>query len=332
MVRTTKAISEALYASVKVALTEVARFGDVSRKLQAIKSSKEYDIKMVAEVFGVSRMAIMAWIKAFSTEGITGLQMKPGRGRKTFLTVEEQEAVRKWLTDDCNLTIQAVKLRIEGEFGKVLGKSATHNLMKSMNFTYITPRPRHHKQDPKLQAEFKKNLQRKCEDNPELELYFFDESRFGTHSNIGHGWFVKGRRTALDVSLGFKNFYLFSAVTPRTGKDVTLQLPKVNTECMNIFREQMACDLGDVEVFLVMDQAGWHRAKGLIIPKNIHIVYLPPYSPELNPVERLWGYIKQHTIKNRVYPTIAALEDAVSQFIISLQPATIASICKFGYT
>ena len=161
MVRVTKAISESLYESVKQALAEVAKFGDVSRKLQAIKSSKEHDIKTVADIFGISRMAIMAWIKAFSEEGIAGLKLKPGRGRKSLLSTEEQEAVKKWLSKDCNLTIQAVKLQIEDEFGKELSKSAVHNLIKGMDFAYITPRPKHHKQDPKLHAEFKKKSTKK---------------------------------------------------------------------------------------------------------------------------------------------------------------------------
>ena len=165
-----------------------------------------------------------------------------------------------------------------------------------------------------------------------MELYFFDESRFGTHSNIGHGWFIKGSRTAVEVSLGFKNFYLYSAVNPRTGKDLTLELPKVNTECMNIFLQQFAAQLGKAEAFLVMDCAGWHRAKDLMVPNNIRIIYLPPYSPELNPVERLWGYIKQHTIKNIVHPSFEELKDTVAEFIISMTPSTVISVCQFGYT
>lgn len=71
--------------------------------------------------------------------------------------------------------------------------------------------------------------------HPQKALYFFDESRFGTHSKIGHGWFEKGSRTGVKVKLGFENFYVYSAINPVFGDDFSLILPYVNTECLNLF-------------------------------------------------------------------------------------------------
>lgn len=177
----------------------------------------------------------------------------------------------------------------------------------------------------------KKNLVRSCQENPDWLLFFFDESRFGTHSKLGHGWFPKGSRTQVHVKLGFKNFYLYSAVNPHSGEDFTLIAPNVNTKCMNVFLEHMSRHLGCRKVIMVMDCAGWHKSKSLVVPPNIRIMHLPPYSPELNPVERFWQYIKQHTIKNRVYETLETLEEAVSNFIKNLEPNCVASICNVTY-
>ena len=177
----------------------------------------------------------------------------------------------------------------------------------------------------------KKNLEKKIEENPKKELYFFDESRFGTHSKIGHGWFPKAIRTSVSVKLGFENFYVYSAVSPKTGKDCSLLMPYVNSTCMNVFLEHMEQELGGEEILLVMDGAGWHKSKGLKIPKNIEIIYLPPYSPELNPVERLWLYIKQHTIKNKIYETISLLEDSICDFMKNLKIEQIKQICNYDY-
>ncbi len=138
-------------------------------------------------------------------------------------------------------------------------------------------------------------LQYKSQSN----IYFFDESRFGTHSKIGHGWFKKGKRTAVKIKLGFKNFYVYTAAHAKNGNEFSLILPKLNTQCMNIFLDKFSTQTKGETSTIVMDGAAWHKSKGLVVPNNIQILLLPPYSPELNPVERLWLYIKNKLIKNK---------------------------------
>ena len=162
-------------------------------------------------------------------------------------------------------------------------------------------------------------------------MWFFDESRFGTHSKIGHGWFKTGIRTPVKVKLGYKNFYLYSAASPKTGKEFTLLLPNVNIQCMNIFLEEFVKANKERKIVIVMDGAGWHQSKKLIIPDYIRIIILPPYSPELNPTEKLWQYIKDHTIKNRIYKTLQELEMVVCKFVKLLTPEIIRSVCNVNY-
>ncbi len=92
------------------------------------------------------------------------------------------------------------------------------------------------------------------------------------------------KRGQVKTKLGKQNFYLYSAVNPRNGESSSLFEPNVNTDCMNILLEQMSQYLKTREAFLIMDCASWHKSKNLKIPKNINIIYLPPYSPA---VERL---------------------------------------------
>ena len=158
-----------------------------------------------------------------------------------------------------------------------------------------------------------------------------DESRFGTHSKIGHGWFKTGIRTPVKIKLGYKNFYLYSAVSPKTGKEFTLLLPNVNIDCMNIFLAELSKVNQDKKIAIVMDGAGWHKSAKLILSKNIRIIIQPPYSPELNPTEKLWQYIKDHTIKNRIYKTLCELENVVCRFVRTLTPETIRSVCGVSY-
>ncbi len=76
---------------------------------------------------------------------------------------------------------------------------------------------------------------------------------------------------------------------------------------MNIYLRELSATIKGGFI-LIMDGAGWHKSKDLIVPKNIQIILLPPYCPELNPVERLWRYIKDNVIKNKVFETLLELE------------------------
>ena len=99
----------------------------------------------------------------------------------------------------------------------------------------------------------------------------------------------------------------------------------------NVFLEEIGRQYAGDEIILVMDGAGWHKAKNLQVPDNIEIIVLPPYSPELNPVERFWQHIKQNTIKNKIYKTLTALKDAVAKFLNSMSSGEISSVCAAGY-
>jgi hypothetical protein len=160
---------------------------------------------------------------------------------------------------------------------------------------------------------------------------FFDEARFGTHSRRAHGWFNKGTRPRVATKIGYKNFYLYGAIEYYTGENFSLLMPSVNVPCMNVYLDELSKAFPDDSIALIMDQAGWHKSKKLIIPANIKILYLPPYSPELNPVERLWLHIKQNILNNRIYYTIEDLEDNLCEFINSLQHTTLKSICNVNY-
>lgn len=85
------------------------------------------------------------------------------------------------------------------------------------------------------------------------------------------------------------------------------------------------------EIVIIMDQAGWHRSKDLVVPDNINIIYLPPYSPELNPIERLWKYMKTNFIHNRVFVSLKQMMALMADVFAELKTDTIASLCHCSY-
>ena len=98
---------------------------------------------------------------------------------------------------------------------------------------------------------------------------------------------------------------------PGTDNAFALVLPYVNTQAMQEFLDRFAATIAqDEHVALVLDQAGWHGSDALIVPVNVTLVPLPPYSPELNPVERVWLYLKERFLSHRLLADYEAIADA----------------------
>jgi len=144
-------------------------------------------------------------------------------------------------------------------------------------------------------------------------------------------WALAGQPLQVKVKQAYQNFYIYGAVEPKNGENFSLFLPWVNTEMMNLYLEQMSLAYENEDIVIIMDQAGWHKSKELVIPENIKIIYLPPYSPELNPVEHLWKYLKTSYIHNRVFESLKQMIAVMVDAFIDLNNNTVASLCRCSY-
>jgi transposase len=135
-----------------------------------------------------------------------------------------------------------------------------------------------------------------------VEVWFQDEARIGQQGTLTTVWAEKGSRPTAVKQTQYEWLYLFAAVKPMTGASSAMLAPTVNTAYMNEHLRFISREAGpDKHVVLVLDQGGWHIAKALQVPDNITLLPLPPYSPELNPVERVWAYLRSHYPSNRIY-------------------------------
>ena len=112
---------------------------------------------------------------------------------------------------------------------------------------------------------------------------FQDEARFGRINSPSACWAPLPIRPHIARQVVREYVYVFGAVSPCDGRHDSLILPWANTEAMSIFLEEVSRRYPDEYILMFMDQAGWHKAKGLCIPENMELAFLPPYSPELNP-------------------------------------------------
>jgi len=143
-------------------------------------------------------------------------------------------------------------------------------------------------------------------------LFFQDEARIGQKGRVCHRWYKKGARPPGRADQRYTFAYLFGAVEPGTDNAFALIMPEVSTEAMQAYLDSFALTIASNEhVLMVLDQAGWHGAKDLKIPSSITLVPLPPRSPELNPVERLWLYLKEKFLSHRLLDNYSAIEEAI---------------------
>jgi transposase len=144
-----------------------------------------------------------------------------------------------------------------------------------------------------------------------LRVYFQDESRFGQQGTTTNVWAQRGSRPTAVRQTEYQYLWVIGAVCPETGHAEGLLSPQLNTKIINTFLEQFSATIPEGEhVVMIWDGAGFHTAKVLRVPANVTLVQLPPYSPELNPIENLWHYLKSHYWSNRDYADYDALEDA----------------------
>lgn len=164
--------------------------------------------------------------------------------------------------------------------------------------------------------------------------YFQDEARFGQKGTLARVWAKRGSRPEVPRQHQYDYLYVFGAACAETGDAVALVAPQANTSVMNHFLDQFSRSLApDVHAVMILDQAGWHVSKDLVVPTNVTLKYLPPRSPELNPIENLWHWITSHHWSNRVH---ADYEQMLASATAALQETfqdkdRVKSVCAAPY-
>jgi transposase len=159
-----------------------------------------------------------------------------------------------------------------------------------------------------------------------------DEARFGQQGTITIVWARTGSRPTAVRQTKYDWCYLYAAVEPASGASAALIAPNADTGTMNQFLRILDAERKpDEHIVLIMDGAGWHKSKALQLPDGITILLLPPYSPELNPVENFWHYLRSHYLSNRAYNNYDDLFDAGTDAYRRLTPDVIKSVCACTY-
>jgi transposase len=276
----------------------------------------------IADICGVSRATFFEWAKSFREGGFDALLEREKPGPKGMKLRGVPEAVVKELRAGVESgrwpTAEAARIWLQKERGIKRPYVTVWSWLKKLGGVLRVPRPRHPENDPAAADKFKQELGAKLEALPvpqgsRVRVWVMDEARFGLHTEMRRVWISKGVRPEVRRQTRYEWDYLYGALEVVEGRAEFLHLPTVNLDCNQIFLEHLRSSDPQAHHVVIADQAGFHLREGdPRLPEGVHIVPLPPYSPELNPCEQLWDVLKDtEGFSNGLFESISSLRKAL---------------------
>jgi len=164
-----------------------------------------------------------------------------------------------------------------------------------------------------------------AEPGAKVRLFFQDEASFGRINEPSACWAPDNTRPIVPCQMIREHMYVFGAVDPISGDDYYIISPACNTRWMNVFLHELSNHIGIDYALVCLDQAGWHKSKDLIIPDNIRLFYIPPKTPEMNPIEQLWPIVRKD-FKNKLFKTLDKVVDQLCETLNTITNSVVRSV------
>jgi len=305
-------------------------------RLQVLRLVAQHQLtaQHIAEAVGLSRASVFNYVAAFQTGGVAGLLRRGYRGgRVPTITAPLQAELVAGLETGRWRRGADVQRWLAGRTGRQLALNTIYYWLGKVGGVLKVPRKAHTKQDPARVAEFRATLAQKLgavsAGAERVRLWVADEHRYGLLPVIRRVWARRGVRVLAPYATKYQWGYLFEALEVDGANAAELLfVPAVDKDISALFLRQISESDPAARHVVIWDQAGFHpQADEPGVPANVRLVPLPPYSPELNPVEKLGDIWKDH-ICNRVFTQLRVLEDEILAALepFRTQPARVAQL------
>lgn len=289
----------------------------------------------VVSTLPITSRTLNRWISKYNQAGVDGLINRPRLGRPPLITGETEEKVVELLNNPAQVgvfhwTIRHLHGFLKEEIDLQCSYQTLLRTVHKKKYVLRVPRPQPTEQDEVARTVFKEKLEA-WQQEPELEIWFIDETGIEGDPRPRRRWVPKGSSPKIDYSGQHIRETLIGAVCSKSKEFIGLQMPWCDTDIFQIFIDHLSEKLSGRNVLLIMDNATWHRAKKLNW-HNLRHDYLPPYSPDYNPIERLWLVMKARYFADWIAKSPEDLSDRIThavQDIIS-QPELIKSVCRLS--
>jgi transposase len=283
---------------------------------------------------------IYRWLKTYKQGGITSLlTVKKAPGKTPHIPPEVREKLIKKLQEPQGETSYGkLQLWLEKECGIKVSYKVVHDLVHyKLKADLKVPRPQSNKVNEGVQANFKKKL---CEiikvmikyfgNGKPVRIWCQDESRFGLITMPCRMITLKGVKPIGKKEWKRGNFYVYGVVEPATGEQYYQKNARVDSNCFQEFLNGFGQRYLDYFNLIIMDNGSFHKALLLDWDDHVMPIYLPAYSPELNPIERLWLYVKKD-LKWENFTNLERLKEQIDIIIKSLTNEEVLSLCGWDY-
>jgi transposase len=303
------------------ALAHCEHVGDQQRLLaMRLACSGQLTAAQIAEQVGISRRQFFNWIGNLKAGGVSQLLTREHRGgRAPQVQGKVLEEFQAGLKAGRWKRAKEIQQWLRSQHQVKLGLKGVYYWLGKLGGVLKVPRKAHAKKDAAQAEEFQRTLCDKLKNlnvagGKPVRIWVADEHRYGLIPVVRKCWTLRGERPTAPYQTKYEWGYLYSALEV-DGKNAAqfLCLPEVNLTLSQLFLEHLAASDPQAEHIVIWDQAGFHPNPKLhAVPARIHLVALPPYSPELNPVEAIGDVIKDR-IGNTLWATLDALEEALGE-------------------
>jgi len=268
------------------------------RRMMAILSIlKKFDPAIVAELYGVTNATIRNWIQRFNERGIDGLIEAKSTGAPRKIAVSKTEPLRKLILSpdiagETHWTARKFHGYIRKELDIEVGYSTLLRWFHEQKFSLQIPQPWPDRQDETLREVFRVRLKEWLRDES-IDLWYMDEVGVEGDPRPRRRWAEKGEKARMTKNGGHLRMSVAGMVCPRTGQFYALEFSHSDSVVFQTFLRHANRDItrSRPRNLLICDNASWHKLKSLDWG-SFEPIFLPPYSPDLNPIERLWRIMK----------------------------------------
>ncbi|MFC7559597.1 IS630 family transposase [Paenibacillus farraposensis] len=286
----------------------------------------------IADILNRNRMTVSSYIHTYENGGLAALQLKHSSGAPTRLTKEQQDQLKQTVaysvphevgfTAKHNWTLELIATYVEREWGHRYSLRGISKVMERLGLSYTKPTFTLAAADPEKQRQFAEMTfpdLKKLLNHENDHLLFEDESMIRDYQAIQKTWFLRGKQRIIPTTGKHRGVKLLATVDYRTGR-IVWQEDEHTAETFLTFLQKVLSAYPAGSIVIVLDNARIHHAK-LLQPfleeqkGRLELVFLPPYSPQLNIVEGLWKWLKSSVINNVFYSTVTEIRLRVGQFI-----------------